>query len=471
MIFFFLSVSSFQVVLSQEGYHIAFTVKNLPDTVCFLVGYTGDKTYLIDTAWTEDQSFTFKGDTPLDEGMYMIAGQSKNKYLDFIVNDASKFRIETDTAHWIDNIRVKGSKENQLFFDYVAYLGQQREIVDSLNSLMKADSVDDVEKTIIGKLIRGVDNEVILHQKELIMEHQDTFFGKFLLASMEPEAMEKLRQNPDTSDRIALLREYRDHYWDNFDLTDDRLLHTPLFHPRMERYMDDLIYPVPDSITKSIDSILILTSSSKTVYEYLVWYFTLKYERSKIMGYDAVFVHMANAYFKTGKADFISEPVRQNIMKRSDILESLLIGKPAPLMILLDTNDKPVSLYEINKEFTVLYFWDTDCSFCTKETPKLKQFYDEYREVFDVEVYAVCIDTSMTGWKEYIKKNELTWINVNGYLSLTPDFHDLYDVHSSPVVFLLDRKKFIVGKNILTDQVIEILNRKKHEKEIPNNND
>jgi len=69
----------------------------------------------------------------------------------------------------------------------------------------------------------------------------------------------------------------------------------------MERYMDDLIYRFPIPITKSIDSILISTSSSKTVYEYLVWYFTLKYERSKIMDSDAVFVHMANAYFKTGK--------------------------------------------------------------------------------------------------------------------------------------------------------------------------
>lgn len=458
----------FQMAFGQEGYHISFSVRNLPDTVCYLVEYTGDKTYLIDTALVKDGLFIFEGKTHLDKGMYMVAGQSKNKYLDFLVNDATRFRIETDTAHWIEHIKVRDSKENQLFFDYIAYLGQKRKVVDSLSYSVTSDWVEEEHKAIIGEKIRRIDEEVTSHQKELISQYHDTFFGTFLLASMEPDISEKSGHQPDTSDRARLLREYRDHYWDNFDLKDDRLLHTPLFHPRMERYMDDLIYPVPDSISRAIDSILLRVSSSKPVYDYLLWYFLVKYERSKIMGYDAVFVHLANNYFKTGKAGFVSDAVKKNVIKRSDVLEPLLIGKPAPLMILLDTNDTPVSLYSVAKEYTVVYFWDSDCSFCQNESPKLKQFRDEYRTAFDVEVYAVCIDTSMTEWKKYIKKNDLTWINVNGYLSLTPDFHDLYDVHSSPVIYLLDRNKIIIGKNILTEGVLEIVSR--NEKERKNSN-
>jgi peroxiredoxin len=452
------------MAFSQEGYHISFSVRNLSDTVCYLAEYTGDKTYLIDTAFVKDGSFIFEGETPLDKGMFLVAGQSKNKYLDFLVSDASRFRIETDTAHWIDHVKVRGSKENQLFFDYIAYLNEKRKIVDSVRYSVTGDSVDEERRGIIEEKIRRTDEEVSSHQKELIRQHRDTFFGTFLLASMEPEIYEKLKHQPDSSDRTRLLLEYRDHYWDHFDLTDARLLHTPLFHPRMERYMDDLIYPVPDSICRAIDTILLRVSSSKPVYEYLLWYFLVKFERSKIMGFDAVFVHLANSYFKTGKAGFASEAIRQNAIRRSEVLEPLLLGKPAPLMILLDTNDIPVPLYSVDKEYTVVYFWDTDCSFCQKESPRLKQFRDENRNAFDVEVYAVCIDTSMTKWKNYIKKNDLTWINVNGYLSLTPDFHDLYDVHSSPVIYLLDRNKIIIGKNILTEGVLEIIGRKEKER-------
>ncbi len=457
--FLFFAIGCIQTAVGQGSYHIEFSVRNLHDSVCYLVLYTGDKTYLIDTAGVRDGRFTFEGSNDLDKGMYLLAGQSKNKYLDFIVNEASRFRIETDTSDWIGHIRVKGSNENQLFFDYISYLQNKRKQVDSLSRLA-SDSSNNGQKDSFLEQIRSIDREVTNHQKELAGKHKDTFFGIFLQASLEPEAMNAIKQNSESSERERLIRDYKKHYWDNFNLTDERLLHSPLFHPRIERYMEELVIPVPDSISREIDSVLAQVSGYPAVYEYLLWYFTLKYERSRIMGQDAVFVHMVNHYFKTGKADFLNETIRQNVIKRSDILEPLLIGRPAPLMILLDTNDIPVSLYSLETDFTIVYFWDTDCSFCLRETPRLKQFYDENKDTLDLEIYAVCIDTSMTAWKKYIAGYKLNWVNVNAYLSLTPDFHDLYDVHSSPVMYLLDRRKNIIAKNILTDQIMEILNQK-----------
>jgi len=95
----------------------------------------------------------------------------------------------------------------------------------------------------------------------------------------------------------------------------------------------------------------------------------------------------------------------------------------------------------------------------------------------DVEVYAVCIDTSMTGGRN-TSKEWATWINVHGYLSLTPDFHDLYDVHSfTGCFFAWQEKVSLSGKNIPDGSAwSKILNRKKkHEKEntkfITTNND
>jgi peroxiredoxin len=178
------------------------------------------------------------------------------------------------------------------------------------------------------------------------------------------------------------------------------------------------------------------------------------------MGFDAVFVYLADQYFAKGKASGMNQTVVDNILDRARILKPLLIGKPAPEMILLDTNEVPVALSRVKAKYTLIYFWDTDCSFCKKESPRLKAFYAEKSRIYDLEVYAVCIDTSFASWKKYIRENSLTWINVNGYLSLTQDFHDLYDVHSSPVMYLLDEKKTIIAKHILTDQIPEIIERR-----------
>ena len=66
--------------------------------------------------------------------------------------------------------------------------------------------------------------------------------------------------------------------------------------------------------------------------------------------------------------------------------------------------------------------------------------------------------------KNYILKNQTNWINVNGFYSMTSDFREVYDVHSSPVMYLLDRNKVIIAKRVLTEQMMGILtNRTKKE--------
>ena len=47
----------------------------------------------------------------------------------------------------------------------------------------------------------------------------------------------------------------------------------------------------------------------------------------------------------------------------------------------------------------------------------------------------------------------MNWINVNGTRSVTPDFHDLYDTHQTPALFILDKERNIVAKNIPADKI------------------
>jgi len=68
---------------------------------------------------------------------------------------------------------------------------------------------------------------------------------------------------------------------------------------------------------------------------------TYSYETSNIMGYDKVFVHIADRYFKTGKAAGIydDEAVITKIIKRADLLRPLLIGAVAPDLSMIKASD------------------------------------------------------------------------------------------------------------------------------------
>ncbi|MDD2550007.1 MAG: hypothetical protein PHD00_07925 [Bacteroidales bacterium] len=51
------------------------------------------------------------------------------------------------------------------------------------------------------------------------------------------------------------------------------------------------------------------------------------------------------------------------------------------------------------------------------------------------------------GKQEYIEKNELDWINVWDPMRTT-NYHKLYDIYSTPVIYVLDKDKKIIAKRI-----------------------
>ena len=130
----------------------------------------------------------------------------------------------------------------------------------------------------------------------------------------------------------------------------------------------------------------------------------------------------------------------------------MLLGEKAPNMIMQDTNLQLVSMHNIDAEFLILLFWDPECGHCEQEIPKIKEYYDQNKTAIGLEIFAVCSDTSMVKWKNAIKKKKMNWINVDGPRSLTGNYHDQYDISTTPVIFILNRKKEIIAKQLRTDQ-------------------
>jgi peroxiredoxin len=439
---------------AQSSYRITFDIKGLNDSVLLLANYSGDKQFVVDTAYPDKKNqYIFTGKQELLPGMYFIAGQNKSRFFDFLVSDSRNFTISGSKDQYPQSLKVKESKENELFFDYIMFLnGKQGERSRLFEMFKKAKAGSDSAK-LIENQIELLNDEVQRYITGIINSHTGTFITTFLKAMQEPEIPEIPVLENGRPDSTFAYRYFKAHFWDNIDLSDDRLIRTPFLHGKVEQYLTKLTLPLPDSLIRSIDQLLAMAGNNFETFKYLMWYLTVKYESSEIMGYDAVFVHLVDTYYDDPKMSWMNKTVKENLIKKANSLRNILIGNPAPEMILFDTLQQPVSLYKIDADYTLIYFWDPDCSHCKKETPLLNEFYKNDKETFNLEVYAVCMDTSWKDMKTYIKKNGTTWINVNGFYSMTSDFRQLYDVHSSPVMFLLDRKKTIIAKRLLTEQM------------------
>ncbi|MCF8232788.1 MAG: redoxin domain-containing protein [Bacteroidales bacterium] len=446
----FILIFSQGLYAQDKGYDIQFNLKNFQDTVSYLAQYYGDQIVVKDTARVNQSQFAFTGDSLLPAGMYVIAGQSNNKIMDLLINRDQQFSISFTLSKMMKTLTIKGSKENNLFYEYVKEISAKRK---RLQKLKQSGNPKAQQK------IKSINQKVEQYQKDFIKENQGTFTAAFIKASREIE----VPKPKDKSDSTFQFHYYKKHYWDNMPLSDPRMLRTPLFHDRYKKYLDKVVPQHPDSIAAALDRMLNTAPDSSKLFEYILWKSTRKYERSKIMGFDAVFTHLALNYFKKGRTGDLNEQVVKNIVEKGEKLKNLLIGKKAPGLVMMDTARNPVSLHDIKADYTILIFWDSNCGHCQKEIPKLHKFYRKNREKWNLATYAVSTDTSVREWKNFINKHDLNWTNVYGYWSYTKNFHDLYDINTTPVLYLLDKEKKIIGKRILTRQVKKIIRRRENQ--------
>jgi thiol-disulfide isomerase/thioredoxin len=441
-----------------KGYKITVRLHNSSDTALLMAHYFGDKQYLDDTAFLSKQgAFVFTGSEPLTEGMYIVAGQNKSRYFDFFVSGSQQFEMECDPNDVTGTMKVKGSEENKVFNDYIMYLAYKQKEIEPLNKRFRELKPESDSAKLLSDRIDAIDKEVKSYMSGMFTKYPNLLSIKFVKANNEPDITPYLAKPYGTVDSTKLFTVYKQHFFDNFDFSDPRLIYTPVFTSRIDRYLKNLVIPTADSLEKAIDLLFTIASSNKEVQRYLAWYLSLKYETSEIMGHDAMFVYIVKNYLEPGKIDWYYPDVKDRVLLRANTLEPLLLGKQAPDLIMLDTLNIPHSLNNVQAKYTLLFFWESTCGHCKQEMPNVLKFYDEFHKKYDVEIYGVSGDTSMVKWKEYIRKNNMPWINVNGYLSLKGNYHDIYDIHSTPIMYLLDENKKILAKFLLSEQMGELI--------------
>ncbi|MEI6122723.1 MAG: redoxin domain-containing protein [Bacteroidota bacterium] len=439
------------------GYKIHVKINGVVDSTCYLAHYYGQYQQVDDTAVANSKGeMFFEGKNALPGGIYFVV-IPKKKYFDFVIDKEQEIWFETDTADLVKNMKVKGSTDNKNFYEYVNFVSGNQALFNRLKTRLDANKDNKDSTELIKKEVAQIDERVKSYKLDFITKYPTSLPTKVFLASKEPEIPETPLLPNGRKDSTFAYRFYKAHYWDNIDLTDDRILRTPVFYTKLSTYFDKIVVQSPDSIIKEADMLIEKCRPNKEMFKYMVWWVTYTYETSKVMGFDAVFVHMVETYYMKNQCDWLSDVLLKNITDRAMKLKPILLGKVAPNMVMQDTSLQLQSMQAIKARYTVLAFWDYNCGHCKTEIPKLVEFYNAKKKELGIEIFAVCTDTSMAEMKKFIRANKMNFINVNGPRSITPKYADLYDIFSTPVIFVLDDKKTIVAKRIDVEQIEEVI--------------
>jgi peroxiredoxin len=456
---FILSILTSSAFSDGLAYQIEVKVKKFRGDVAYLGYPYGDKKYLADTAEVNDDGvFVFEGDEPLDGGLYFVYSPAPNSlYFDLIVAEPN-FRIETDTTDLIANMKPAGSNENKLFFDFQRFMREMQKKGGQLNEKMKATS-DPEEKKQLEEQLKRLDSDVKSYRKNILENNSETFAATFIKSTMMVDVPESPRDdNGKELDPNFGYKFYKQHYFDNIDFSDKRILRTPNFYGKVEEYMEKMTVKHPDSIISSARTIIEKARANDEVFRYCVQTLTYKYETSNIMGMDAVFVDLAENYYLSGDAFWADDETIEKITDRVQRIKPNLIGKKAPMMLLMDTTMQPVNAHSIPAEFTVLYFYDPDCGHCKTKTPMLRDLYNEKLKDMGVEVIAANIKKDVDKWKKYIRDQKLNWVNLSDP-NMRSNFRYEFNIETTPQLFILDAEKKIIAKKLDVEQIEDFINR------------
>ncbi len=439
----------------KNNLEISLTVSGLQDSSVFLAYHFGDKQYLKDTVTLDKRGHAVISEREkLPQGIYMIVLPGK-KYFEILLSDDQEFAVTCEYRDFYNTLKFTGSEENSYFIEYQKKWSALQQNASSVSKRMQNNKENSDSVRILTETLKTNEENMKYYLRKVIADNQQNLLG-ILVKSMLPVEVPEfdvpaIIHNPDSVKWVKKYNYNKDHFFDNIDLTDERLLRTPILNARLDAFFSNVVIQIPDSLNKEIDKLIRKCQSNYKVFQFVSVFLFNHFRESEIMGQDAVLLKIADDIYLSGKADWVSKEFLDDLRKQTELLRHNLIGMKAENLVIDSYKGIFVSLYDVEKEYTILYFWEPNCGHCKEATPKLKAYYEKAKSQ-GIEVFAVCTISDRPAWSKYIEENGLTWIN-----GWDPDrashFDYYYNVQSTPMIYILDKNKKIIAKKISVDDI------------------
>ncbi|MBL7700890.1 MAG: redoxin domain-containing protein [Ferruginibacter sp.] len=466
IIFFF---SAFAAASANgQGFQVTFKAPGYTGGIAYLTYYMGNNFNIADsTAIGNNSVAIFKGSEKLPPGIYAIFFPGKQIRTEFLIGSDQVISVTADTSDLVNKTVVSGSKENILYDQYQKTAASKGRLMNQEKQAYAA-STTRADSLLHEKKYNTLLKELNDYREGIIKNQPNSMMAALLNAMKEPPYPTKI---PVTrQDSIDNYNEYKNHYWDGISFMDERIVRTPFFPKKVERYYREIIPPDPDSIIKDVDYKLLLARSAPEMYKFLLNWLTDEYINPKYMGQDAVFVHLFEKYHSKGLSKWLNEKQMEAISRRAYMLMANLVGEKAADLEVLNTEEKPTSLYKLEADYTVIAFWDPNCGHCKEEIPRLDSIYRASWQKHNVKIFAMLTPDGKQDvkpeWLKFInEKNIGDWMHVyktramedEDYAAQRPGFRQLYDINMTPTIYLLDKEKRIIGKKLTLLQLNDLL--------------
>lgn len=230
---------------------------------------------------------------------------------------------------------------------------------------------------------------------------------------------------------------------------------------KLDEYFEALKYESIE-VQKAECDFLIETANSQEVRDFIAQTIYNHYIDSKIMGAEAVAVHLTDNWFIPKKVSFKDDSELFAARIFAEFNRQSLVGNKAPGLEVETFDGDKRNLFgeDGNGRFKVLYFYDTDCVNCRLESIMLRNILET--EDFPVDLYAFYVGDNKEAWSAYIS-DRLTLDGASALVehlwdpSVDSDFQRKYGVLQTPRLFIISPDGTILGRGLDSQALMQML--------------
>ncbi len=362
----------------------------------------------------------------------------QNLHIDFIY-DGSDIFISTNDINALDSLHVIYSLSNQLYYSFIKLNKSYKEETGILQLLLAKYPKNDFYKETINELHRVQEN--YLHFINVTSQKfPDSFIARYIKSYQLPIINASLP--PDQ--QLAFLKA---HSLDNVDFKDGELTFSDLFTTKTIEYLTYYRNPqMPKEILENefeaaIDTLLNKAKVNYRVYKQIVEYLI---DGFKKFGFEKDLKFIIDNYVIKDDLclDNKTENAIQLMLNQDKILH---IDAIAPDISLKEPSGKIFNLEKVEAKKILLVFYASWCPHCQVLIPKLKEYLMTLNNP-DLKVIAISLDTKKSDWVNFIRKNNLNWINISDLKGWNSKAALDYYVYATPTMFLINKNRIIIAK-------------------------
>jgi thiol-disulfide isomerase/thioredoxin len=463
----FCALSIMVSVAATAAYRIEVTVAGAENVKVYLARYEGVNVVNVDSAkFSAAGKVTFANQKAvLPGGLYLLRFKPEDtqQQVEFLVSGDSKFdlSITANTLNIEKSLKYAGSAENigfKAFIDSQQRLGRASQ--DLQQRFQKFQNSQDSVVAIQQRYMRLMENQ----KKELaaaLVKYKGTLLATLMQSMQEPE-MPQLNvpegaENPDSLRQLQFVAFAKEHFFDNFNLADARIIYAPMYENRLMAFFQQIMLREPvEDINAGIDLLLKKAEAGKPVYKYTLTWLYDRYTDSPIEGHHVVGMHLCRLMSDSTRVDWLTDRDKTKLKQNIKRYTLNPVGSIATDLTLETIDGEIKSLHKINGPYAVLYFFNPGCGSCRMATPVLHEIYDRFKDR-GLQVFAVYPDKDTVAWKKYVEENGYTdWVNVWDAEG-TAGIYEKYSLHAIPQIYVLDENKRIMNKDVYMNDLEGIL--------------